>query len=103
MAKLFPFKGILYNKKKVKHLDKVLCPPYDVISPKGQEDLYQKHPYNVVRLILGKEFPGDTESNNKYLRAEKFFTSWLKHGILSEDPSPAIYIYEQTYKKDGKL
>ena len=41
MAKLFPFKGILYNKKKVKHLDKVLCPPYDVIDGAMQQALIE--------------------------------------------------------------
>jgi uncharacterized protein (DUF1015 family) len=102
LVKIFPFKGILYNKKLIKNPDKVMAPPYDVISPEGQERFYARHPYNVIRLILGKDFPDDNESNNKYLRAEKFFTSWTKHGLLVEDQVPAIYVYEQTYKAEGK-
>jgi len=102
MAKVFPFKGIIYNKKVIDNLNKVMAPPYDVISPDEREELYQKHPYNVIRLILGKDFPGDSESNNKYVRAEKFFESWLKHGLLAQDEDPAIYVYEQKYSCEKK-
>jgi uncharacterized protein (DUF1015 family) len=102
VAKIFPFKGIVYNKKVIDNLNKVMAPPYDVISQEEQEKLYASHPYNIVRLILGKEFPGDNESNNKYVRAERFFASWLKHGLLAQDEEPAIYVYEQTYLRDKK-
>jgi uncharacterized protein (DUF1015 family) len=102
MAKVFPFSAVLYNKKVVSKLDKVMAPPYDVISPELQNNLYERHPYNVIRLILGKEFPGDSDSNNKYLRAETFFTSWLKHGLLKEDEEPGLYVYEQKYSVLGK-
>jgi uncharacterized protein (DUF1015 family) len=102
MAKIFPFKGILYNRKVVDNLSKVMAPPYDVISPAKKDALYERHPYNVIRLILGKEFPGDSGPNNKYVRAEKFFVSWLKHGLLKEDEKPAIYVYEQRFVIKGK-
>jgi len=103
MAKIFPFKGIMYNKKVIDKMTKVMAPPYDVISPEDQEKFYSTHPYNVIRLILGKEFPGDNESNNKYVRSEKFFESWLKHGLLEEDVEPCLYVYEQIYKNEGKI
>jgi uncharacterized protein (DUF1015 family) len=60
MAKIYPFKGILYNKKKIKNLSKVMSPPYDVVSPELQEEYYNLSDFNVIKLILGKEFPGDT-------------------------------------------
>ena len=54
MAKIIPFKGILYNKEKIRDMKDVVAPPYDVISPSEQEELYKRHDNNVVRLILGK-------------------------------------------------
>ncbi|MBI5699657.1 DUF1015 domain-containing protein [Candidatus Saganbacteria bacterium] len=97
MAKLFPFKGILYNKKKLKNLAKVMSPPYDVISPDLRDELYKKSEFNIIRLILGKEFPGDSEYNNKYVRAATTLSGWLRHEILIQDPKPAIYVYEQVF------
>ena len=66
MAKIFPFSGITYNKKNVGNLSKVIIPPYDIISKEEQERFYGVSPYNCIRLTLGKDFPADTEYNNKY-------------------------------------
>ncbi len=102
MAKIFPFKGIFYDKKIIGNLSKVMVPPYDIISPAEQERFYELHPYNCIRLTLGKEFAGDNEANNKYTRSAAFFNSWLKNGLLKEDDEESIYAYEQRFKYKGK-
>ena len=102
MAKLFPFRGIIYNTKKIKNASKVMSPPYDVISPEEQDALYQSNDFNVIRLILGKDFPGDGEYNNKYVRASAFLNGWLRHRILLRDEKPAFYLYEQKFTARGK-
>lgn len=91
-----PFRGLLYSSKKV-DLSEVVAPPYDVISPNHQERLYARHPYNVVRLILGKEFPHDTVKENRYTRAAQDLDRWIREGILVREPAPAYYLYEQTF------
>ena len=53
MADVRPFHGIRYNPERIDDLSLVICPPYDVISPSGQDALYRRHPRNVVRLELG--------------------------------------------------
>ena len=63
MAEIIPFRGVLYNRQKVGDLESVIAPPWDVISTELQEDLYTRSQWNVVRLILGKELPGDNERN----------------------------------------
>lgn len=98
MAKIYPFRAIRYNQAKVKDLSNVVCPPYDVIYSKDQEGYYRQDPYNVVRLILGKEFPDDDPAHNRYARAYDFFVAWLKEGILKQDKEPSIYIYSQRYR-----
>lgn len=102
MAKVFPFKGIIYNKKRVKNLSRVITPPYDVISEQEQDDFYEISDYNIIRLILGKEFPGDSQYNNKYVRAAAFFEGWLRHNVLIQDEKPAIYYYEQIFSFNKK-
>ncbi|HHY47331.1 MAG TPA: DUF1015 domain-containing protein [Firmicutes bacterium] len=102
MAEIIPFKGILYNAKAVGGIKDVVAPPYDVISPEMQVSLYERHPKNVIRLILGKEFPGDGP-NDKYRRAGELFRQWLRDGTLIGDPTPGLYIYEEEYERDDPL
>ena len=97
MAKIIPFKGILYNKEKIRDMKDVVAPPYDVISPSEQEELYKRHDNNVVRLILGKESNSDTPDNNRYTKARDSFDSWQRDSILIKDAFPSIYVYSQEY------
>lgn len=97
MTKIQPFNGIMYNKKIIKNLSSVVTPPYDVISREAQEEYYKKHPYNIIRLILGKDYAGDTDLNNKFSRGAGFFRAWLNNQILVKDEAPAIYVYEQRF------
>ena len=59
-----------------------MAPPYDVISPEYQEELYSRSDFNFIRLILGKEFASDTIYNNRYVRASAFLQGWLRHKIM---------------------
>jgi uncharacterized protein (DUF1015 family) len=101
MAKIFPFNGVTYNKKKVGNFAKVTIPPYDIISKEEQDRFYQLHPYNCIRLTLGKEYDGDTEFNNKYTRANGFFRTWINNEILKQDQEESIYAYEQRFSYKG--
>ena len=55
MVAIHPFRGLRYNLQKVSDLSTVIAPPYDVIDAEAQEQLYQRSPHNVIRLILGKQ------------------------------------------------
>lgn len=98
MATIRPFKGITYNVDRVGDLSEVSCPPYDVISPEQQSELYARHPNNFVRVVLGEQRAGDDDSSNRYSRAREFFTEWLKDGVLRSDERPAIYVYRQMFE-----
>jgi uncharacterized protein (DUF1015 family) len=102
MVRIFPFRGVTYNKKKVKNPSKVMSPPYDIISPEEQEELYNASNFNFIRLILGKEFPGDGEYNNRYVRAAAFLDGWLRHQVMLLEEKPAFYVYEQKFSCLGK-
>lgn len=102
MAIVKPFQGVVYNRAKAGHVKDVLAPPYDVISPGQQNELYSRSPYNVVRLILGKVSPRDTARNNRYTRARQYLARWLGDSVLATDRDGAIYVYSQDYREDAK-
>jgi uncharacterized protein (DUF1015 family) len=101
MANVYPFRAYRYDKKKVK-LDKVIVQPYDKITPELQKEYYERDPYNVVRLILGREAKGDNQLHNKYTRGSAFFCHLIQNGIITRDIKPAFYAYNQEYKVEGK-
>lgn len=92
MAEVKPFRGVLYNTKQIDDLSEVIAPPYDVISSDYQDDLYQRHPNNVIRLILGKSEPEDTDTNDLHKRSANYFKQWLADDILVYDTAEAIYL-----------
>ena len=102
MATMTPFRGILYNQEKSGSISELVCPPYDIISPSQQQELYRKNPHNVVRLEFGLESPGDTETDNRYTRAAADLQEWLKADILRPSEQPGIYIYEMEYSSGNK-
>lgn len=97
-----PFKGVLYNKSSIKRICSVVTPPYDIISPKMQGELYKRNPYNFIRLELGKTRKTDDEHNNRYTRAGRIFNSWQDKGIFTRDDKESFYIYAQDYKDKGR-
>ena len=96
------FQGWRYNPLKIAEVADVLAPPYDVISRVEQEALHKRSPYNVIRLILGKEEAGDDAADNKYARAGRALRAWMSSGILVKEKTPAVYVYVQNYKEGQK-
>jgi len=102
MVDIAPFRGLLFNQGKAGPVDQVTAPPYDVISPEQQDALYKKNPYNVVRLILEKQYPGDDEKTNRYTRSSVTFKKWIEDGVLVEDEKPGFYVYSQEYEYEDE-
>ncbi len=101
MPEVLPFKGIIYSSEKVKG-EEVVSPPYDIITPDMKEELYQRSPYNVVRIDFGKDYEGDNETNNRYTRAAEYLKKWLEEGILLYTDEEAYYLYEVEYAVRGE-
>ena len=96
MADIQPFHGVLYNTQRV-NPSAVLTQPYDKITPEMREQYLQRSPYNLVRIELGKEEPGDSEQRNKYTRARDLYRAWRTDGILRQSVQPALYYLEQEF------
>ncbi len=93
MPEIKPFRGLVYNPELP--IEKLLAPPYDVISESERDELYKLYPYNVIRLILNKD-------EDRYESAKYYFDEWLKNGILIERDKEAVYVYEQSFKVNGE-
>jgi uncharacterized protein (DUF1015 family) len=91
-----PFRGIRYNQRTVGDLARVLCPPYDVITPEQQKLYYEKSNYNAIRL----EFPEPT--GDSYKRAAITFQQWLKHGVLQLDSASSFYLHAHHFEHSGE-
>ncbi|MFH9989863.1 DUF1015 domain-containing protein [Streptomyces luteogriseus] len=92
---LTPFRGLRYDPDRVGSLAAVTSPPYDVVvRPDGLHHLESADPYNIVRLIL----PQAATPSARNERAADTLRRWLSEGILTTDPEPGLYVYEQ---RDG--
>ncbi|AOR35150.1 chromosome partitioning protein ParA [Streptomyces fodineus] len=92
---LTPFRGLRYDPDRVGSLASVTSPPYDVVvRPDGVHHLQSADPYNIVRLILPQA--GTPSARNE--QAADTLRRWLDEGILTADPEPGLYVYEQ---RDG--
>ena len=93
-----PFKAFRYASDVVGDVGSCISPPYDVISPAQQEQLYEKSKYNIVRIIKGKTTSFDNADNNQYTRAADYLKTWIKKGILKQDSAESIYAYVQDFE-----
>lgn len=101
MAEVSAFRGIRYDPALVQ-LEAVLAPPYDVISPELQLDLYGRALQNVVRLELGRDFDGDQPGEcDRYSRARDHLHAWLEEGVLIRDELPSIYVHRHSFRPPG--
>jgi uncharacterized protein (DUF1015 family) len=90
-----PFSALMYNRSIAADLTRVVAPPYDLIGAERQAQLYERSPYNVVRLELGREA-------DRYGAAEKTLAKWMHADVLERAPRPAVYQYTQTFEVAGR-
>jgi uncharacterized protein (DUF1015 family) len=96
VAEIQPFPGVFFRVPDAE-LPRVLAPPYDVISPAQQEELYARDPRNIVRVVLNRD-----GEQTRYEKAGATFRGWLAAGVLAADAQPALYLLEQVFTVDGQ-
>ncbi|PIW63197.1 MAG: hypothetical protein COW13_02115 [Candidatus Omnitrophica bacterium CG12_big_fil_rev_8_21_14_0_65_50_5] len=97
-----PFKAVHYNPSKVKDMQKVFCPPYDVISDEDRDMYMKSSPYNFIHLDLPQGYADDSDKDDKYARAKKLFDQFFKDDVFVQDKEPSIYVHKQEYKSMGQ-
>ncbi len=91
-----PFRALMYNRQIAGEPARVVAPPYDLIGAARQNQLYERSPYNVVRLELGRDA-------DRYAAAERTLAEWLAAGVVERPAHPAIFQYTQTFDVEGRL
>src|ERR671935_807559 len=86
MAQVRPFRALRYSAS-AGPLERLVAPPYDVISPEERERYLARDPHNVVHLTL----PDSEEQAAQDLRA------WEDEGVLIRDEEPSVWALSQTY------
>jgi uncharacterized protein (DUF1015 family) len=87
MAVVKPFRAERYDESKAGPLERLVAPPYDVLSPEQRVEYLARSPYNVVHLTL----PDDEE------QAGREITDWRERGVLARDEEPGYWLLSQDY------
>src|SRR5215212_6812912 len=87
MADVKPFRAERYDEGKAGPLDRLVAPPYDVISPEQRAEYLARSPYNVVQLTL----PDDEQ------QAARDLAAWRADGVLARDAEPGVWLLSQDY------
>jgi uncharacterized protein (DUF1015 family) len=87
MAEVKPFRAERYDESKAGPLERLVAPPYDVISPEEREEYLARSPYNVVHLTL----PDNEE------QAGRDVAAWRDQGVLARAAEPGYWFLSQDY------
>ena len=101
MAEVTPFHGLRYDEAKSGPLANVISPPYDVISDALREELYERSPYNVVRVEYGAP-DADAGGADRYARAKQLLDEWTAKGVLRHDHVRAFYLSDHYFELGGE-
>src|SRR3954453_22927283 len=86
MAQVRPFRALRYSPA-AGPLERLVAPPYDVISPEEREHYLALDPHNVVHLTL----PDSEEQAGRDLR------DWEGAGVPEREEKPSVWALSQAY------
>jgi uncharacterized protein (DUF1015 family) len=98
MPPVLPFAGLRFAAPAAE-LERLICPPFDVISPDEQLQLLQASAHNAVRLELPTDDAGMPGS--RYQAAAHYLASWRRDGVIKSDPTATYYLSETLYTYAG--
>lgn len=102
MAEVRPFRGLRFDPAIIGDVGNAICPPYDIIDTEMQRALYEKSPFNLVRVEHGLVQPGDGPEDNKYTRGAADFGKWARDGAVRPDSLPSMYIHHYRFIYQGR-
>jgi uncharacterized protein (DUF1015 family) len=98
LAEIQPFRAVRYNPDVAGDVSLHICPPFDVITPQLQQELYDRSPYNIVRLELARR----GLAHDPYELAAETAAEWVESGALKHEKEPSIYVTEEEFEYRGK-
>ncbi len=100
MPVVSPFRALCYAPRLRGDLDRLVAPPYDVISEERRLRLASRHENNIVHLDLPRpELAGEGRGvGDAYAWASRLLERWVRGGVLVREERPAFYACEQRYR-----
>lgn len=98
MAEIQPFRAVRYNPEFAGDVSLNVCPPFDVITPELQQELYARSKFNIVRLELARR----GLSEDPYEKAAETAENWTESGVLKHEEAPSIYVTEEEFEYQGE-
>ena len=93
MAVIKPFRGWRYAARFTDQIGSLISPPFDVVSPRQREALYQA-PYNSIHLSVPcSDHPAQAAADTLF--------HWKADGIIQHESTPALYVYYQYFRLPG--
>ena len=89
MPRIAPFPAIRYAPGA--DLQRVIAPPYDVLSPADVAELAALDEHNIVHIDV------PTGGDDRYEVAAHTLTDWLASGVLVRDSEPTLTIYRMSF------
>jgi uncharacterized protein (DUF1015 family) len=99
VPRISPFVGLRFDPSRVRSLERVTAPPYDVISRAEHERLLGMSEHNVIRLDLGDD-PA-SRADRRYAHATALLATWRAEGVLVATPQPILAAYEMRFRLHG--
>jgi uncharacterized protein (DUF1015 family) len=96
-----PFRALRYDPARV-DLDRVIAPPYDVVTPEERAFYWARDPHGAIRLELTRDV--GAEAATDYRDVADSLSAWQREGVLRRDPLPALYGLRQRFEgPDGAV
>ena len=94
MPDVEPFRALTYAPRLRSSLDRLVSPPYDVLTEEQRSRHIGRHDDNIVRI----DRPRSSGEEEPYAGAARLLERWIRDGVLVRDAQPALYVCEQTYR-----
>lgn len=91
-----PFVSLRYAARE--DADRLIAPPYDVLSDAQRRHLEERHPHNSVRI----DFPHGKTDPHAYAGVAERLASWIASKVLVSDDIPTFTVYRMTADVDGR-
>lgn len=99
MPRFEPFPALRYDLDRV-DLDRVIAPPYDVLSEADIDELAGRDPANIVHVDVPRERDGES----RYDQAARRLQAWIADGVMTRDTSPSFTLYRMSFTDEaGRL